>query len=128
MRLCKASSGIPFFFIILGLSPITLAQNTKALTESGTIIGVREDGLSAYKGVPFASPLSANCAGGQRLLSGTVHPVIEPYVLPALPYETFASRQQNDVPLLLGSNPDQARSLTDVTQVKAATFRLRSRA
>jgi para-nitrobenzyl esterase len=344
MRLSKVSSGILFFFIILALSPITLAQGPKALTESGTITGVREDGLSVFKGVPFASPpvgelrwrppapvtpwmgsrkadvfapacmqtgvsmpgetppaVSEDClylniwtpankpsehlpvivwiyGGGyingsasmplywgdrlahkgvivvdiayrlgplgflahpalsrespqrssgnyglmdqiaalewihrniaafggdpknvtiagqsagamsvsilmssplakglfQRAIAesgglfepfqlapkyllanaelegekytvslgatslqqlrqlpaarltgnadGTVHPVIEPYVLPALPYETFASGQQNDVPLPLGSNADEARSLTDVTQVKAATF------
>ncbi len=53
---------------------------------------------------------------------GIVHPVIEPYILPASPYEAFTTGQQNDVPLLLGSNADEARALTDVTQVKAATF------
>jgi para-nitrobenzyl esterase len=53
---------------------------------------------------------------------GIVHPVIEPYVLPLTPYEAFALGQQNDVPLLIGSNADEARSLTDVTPVKAATF------
>jgi para-nitrobenzyl esterase len=53
---------------------------------------------------------------------GIVHPVIEPYVLPLSPYEAFTSGQQNDIPLLLGSNADEARSLTDVSQVKAATF------
>src|SRR5271155_1365025 len=44
---------------------------------------------------------------------GIVHPVIEPYVLPFSPYEAFVSGRQNDVPLLLGSNADEARSLTD---------------
>ena len=53
---------------------------------------------------------------------GIVHPVIEPYILPASPYEAFTTGQQNDVPLLLGSNADEARALIDVTQVKAATF------
>ena len=53
---------------------------------------------------------------------GIVHPVIEPYVLPVSPYEAFTSGRQNDVPLLLGSNAEEARSLTDVTHVKAATF------
>ncbi|MGC1293591.1 MAG: carboxylesterase family protein, partial [Alloacidobacterium sp.] len=53
---------------------------------------------------------------------GIVHPVIEPYLLPVSPYEAFTSRRQNDVPLLLGSNADEARSLTDVSHVKAATF------
>ena len=50
------------------------------------------------------------------------HPVIDPYVLPAAPYEAFASGQQNDVPLLLGSNAEEARSLVDVSHMKAATF------
>jgi para-nitrobenzyl esterase len=62
-----------------------------------------------------ASQLTGNAGG-------IVHPVIEPYVLPASPYEAFTTGQQNDVPLLLGSNAEEARALTDVTQVKAATF------
>ncbi len=53
---------------------------------------------------------------------GIVHSVIEPYVLPASPYDVFTSGQQNDVPLLLGSNTDEARALTDVSHVTAATF------
>jgi len=53
---------------------------------------------------------------------GIVHPVIEPYLLPVSPYEAFASGQQNDVPLLIGSNAEEARALVDVTQVTAATF------
>jgi para-nitrobenzyl esterase len=51
------------------------------------------------------------------------HPVIDSYVLPVAPYEAFASRQQNDVPLLVGSNAEEARSLVDVRQVTAATFK-----
>ena len=53
---------------------------------------------------------------------GIVHPVIEPYVLPLSPYEAFASGQQNDVPLLIGSNADEARAMVDVTHETAATF------
>jgi para-nitrobenzyl esterase len=45
---------------------------------------------------------------------GIVHPVIDPYVLPLSPYEAFAARQQNDVPLLVGSNVDEARAIVDV--------------
>jgi para-nitrobenzyl esterase len=63
---------------------------------------------------------------GTSLLKGTSddisHPVIEPYVLPILPYEAFATGKQNDVPLLVGSNAEEARSLTDASHVKAATF------
>ena len=53
---------------------------------------------------------------------GIVHAVIEPYVLPLSPYEAFASGQQNDVPLLIGSNADEARAMVDVTHETAATF------
>jgi len=50
------------------------------------------------------------------------HPVIEPYTLPASPYKVFAAGRQNDVPLLLGSNAEEARALVDVSKVRAATF------
>jgi para-nitrobenzyl esterase len=53
---------------------------------------------------------------------GVTHPVIDNYVLPESPYEAFVSGRQNDVPLLIGSNAEEARSLTDVSNVKAATF------
>ena len=53
---------------------------------------------------------------------GIVHAVIDPYVLPLSPYEAFAAGQQNDVPLLIGSNAEEARALVDVTHETAATF------
>jgi para-nitrobenzyl esterase len=70
--------------------------------------------LQQLRGLP-AARLTGNAGG-------IVHPVIEPYVLPASPYDAFTSGQQNDVPLLLGSNAEEARALTDVAHVKAATF------
>src|SRR5208282_3637486 len=61
-----------------------------------------------------------------QLLGGNAgsitHPVIEPYVLPVTPYEGFASGQQNDVPVLIGSNAEEGRAMVDVSKVKAATF------
>jgi len=54
--------------------------------------------------------------------SGITHPVIEPYLLPRSPYEVFVAGQQNDVPLLLGSNAEEARAMIDVSPVTAATF------
>ncbi len=53
---------------------------------------------------------------------GIVHPVIEPYLLPRSPYETFVSGRQNDVPLLLGSNAEEARAMVNVTGVTAGAF------
>ncbi len=48
--------------------------------------------------------------------------MIEPYVLPLSPYVAFASGLQNDVPLLIGSNADEARAMIDVTHETAALF------
>jgi len=62
-----------------------------------------------------ASQLTGNAGG-------ITHPVIEPYLLPVSPYDAFTTGQQNDVPLLVGSNADEARALVDVTNVKANTF------
>lgn len=70
--------------------------------------------LQQLRSVPVAK-LTGNAGG-------IVHPVIEPYVLPASPYDAFTSGQQNDVPLLLGSNADEARALTNVSHVTADTF------
>ncbi len=85
-----------------------------------------------HDGEKYAASLGASSLRELRklpaaaLLGGTAgdisHPVIEPYVLPAAPYEAFATGQQNDVPLLIGSNAEEARSLVDVSHVKAATF------
>src|SRR5271155_156968 len=64
---------------------------------------------------------AARLTGGGNA-GGVTHPVIEPYLLPSAPYEAFASGHQNDVPLLIGSNAEEARSLTDVSHTTAATF------
>ena len=67
-----------------------------------------------------ALPAPALLAGKRDAVT---HPVIEPYALPASPYEVFAAGRQNDVPILIGSNADEARSLiTDLASVRAATF------
>src|ERR1700720_2568286 len=38
------------------------------------------------------------------------------------PYDEFVAGQQNDVPLLLGSNADEARAMINVSGVTAAAF------
>jgi len=50
------------------------------------------------------------------------HPVIDRDVLPVWPYQAFAEGRQNDVPLLMGSNAEEARALVDLSTVKAATY------
>ena len=83
-------------------------------------------------GKQYATSVGAASIGALRKLpvadllggkAGSVsHPVIEPYVLPAEPYEAFNSGAFNDVPVLVGFNADEARALVDVNAVKAATF------
>ncbi len=122
---------------ILMASPLTKGLFQRAIGESG---GLFEPVQLAPKyllanaerdGEKYAVSLGAVLLRQLRLLpaarltgnaNGVVHPVIEPYVLPVSPYEAFASGRQNDVPLLIGSNAEEARSLTDVTHVKADTF------
>lgn len=51
------------------------------------------------------------------------HPVLDGYVLAGTPYEVFVQGRQNDVPLLLGSNEEEARSLAeDLDAVTAKTY------
>jgi para-nitrobenzyl esterase len=72
--------------------------------------------LKQLRRLPALALLGGASAGG------VTHPVIEPMVLPMSPYEAFVSGRQNDVPLLIGSNAEEARALTSVVDVKAATF------
>lgn len=48
--------------------------------------------------------------------------MIEPWILPATPYDAYVCGRQADVPVLLGWNAEEARSLVDVAHLKAATF------
>ena len=63
----------------------------------------------------------------EELLKGKAgiitHPVLDLMRLPASPYEMFVAGRQTDVPLLLGSNAEEGRSLVeDLDAVKAATY------
>lgn len=57
-----------------------------------------------------------------RHASEVAHPVVGIPLLPLAPYDAFLAGRQNDVPLLVGSNAEEARSLTDVSHTRAATF------
>ena len=61
-----------------------------------------------------------------QILAGDVvavsHPVLDDYVLKESPYAVFAAGRQADVPMLIGSNEEEARALVDLSKVKAATF------
>src|ERR1022692_2061870 len=122
---------------ILMASPLAEGLFHRAIGESG---GLFEPVQLAPKyllanaeldGEKYAASLGATTLAQLRSLpaaqltgnaGGIVHPVIEPFLLPLSPYEAFNSGRQNDVPLLLGSNAEEARSLVDSTHVTAATF------
>jgi len=66
-----------------------------------------------------ALPLQALTAPGAAHLG---HPVIGARVLPLTPWDAYTAGRWNRVPLLLGYNAEEARSLTDLSTVRAATF------
>jgi para-nitrobenzyl esterase len=62
----------------------------------------------------------------RQILAGDMvavsHPVLDDYVLKESPYAVFAAGRQADVPMLVGSNEEEARALVDLSKVKAASF------
>jgi para-nitrobenzyl esterase len=99
--------------------PLELAPNY-------LLVNAEREGEKYLSSLGVASLQEARKLPAAALLGGIgdaiTHPVIEPYVLPTSPYDTFASGRQNDVPVLIGSNADEARALADLTNVKASTF------
>ena len=97
------------------------------LAPSYLLANAEHDGEKYAVSLGASSVAELRALPASRLLGGAnaggvTHPVIEPYVLPHAPYEAFASGQQNDVPLLIGSNAEEARALTDVSHTRATTF------
>jgi len=122
---------------ILMASPLAKGLFQRAIGESGGLFEPLQLGPkfllanAEHDGEKYAASLGAPSVRELRALpaslltgdaGGIVHPVIEPYVLPASPYETFAAGQQNDVPLLIGSNADEARAMIDVSHETATSF------
>lgn len=99
----------------LQLAPSYLLANAERDGEK-YVSSLHVSSLQELRLLPAAGLLGGDNAGG------ITHPVIEPYVLPLSPSEAFAAATQVDVPLLVGSNAEEARALTDITRVKAATF------
>jgi para-nitrobenzyl esterase len=119
---------------ILMASPLAKGLFQRAIGESGGLFeplqlqpkyllaNAERDGEKYAVSLGATSLQQLRSLPAAKLAGNAVHPVIDPYVLPALPYDAFNSGQQNDVPLLLGSNADEARALTDVSHTTAATF------
>jgi len=122
---------------ILMASPLGKGLFQRAIGESGGLFeplqlapkfllaNAEKDGEKFAASLGSASIKELRQLPASRLTSndsGITHPVIEPYLLPQPPYEVFASGRQNDVPLLLGSNAEEARAMVNVTGVTAGTF------
>jgi para-nitrobenzyl esterase len=123
---------------ILMASPLAKGLFQHAIGESGGLFepmqlapryqlaNAEHEGEQYAESLGAASLKALHQVPAMDLLGGKAgmitHPVIEPYLLPVSPYEAFATGRQNDVALLLGSNAEEARAMTDVSNVKAATF------
>ena len=124
---------------ILMASPLAPGLFERAIAESGgmfepvqlapnyQLANAEREG-QAYAASLGAKTLAAlRALPARKLLEGKAgdisHPVIDSYVLPLSPYDAFVSGRVNGVPVLLGSNADEARSLIpDLNSVRAATF------
>ncbi|HZZ32288.1 MAG TPA: carboxylesterase family protein [Phenylobacterium sp.] len=84
------------------------------------------DGAGYAKSVGAPSLADLRRLPVAKLLQGeankVAHPVVEPYALPLSPYDAFAAGRQAQVPVLVGWNAEEPRSLTDLGSVRAATF------
>lgn len=123
---------------LLAASPAAAGLFHRAIAQSG---GVFEplDLAPHYRlaaaerdGQAFAAKLGAETAARLRALpvealigpaAGRVsHPVVGPAVLPLAPADAYAAGRIHRTPLLLGYNAEEARSLSDLSTVRAASF------
>lgn len=117
-------------------SPRTQGLFQRAIAQSGGIFeplqlapgyllaNAERDGASYMESLGATNLEAMRMLPAERLTgAGRVsHPVIEPDLLPLSPYEAYVQGRYHDVPLLLGSNKEEARALIDVTAVRAEKF------
>jgi para-nitrobenzyl esterase len=123
---------------MLMTSPLAKGLFQRAIGESGGLFEPLQLApnyglpIAERDGVAYAKSLGANSLAelrrlpAERLLQGdankVTHPVIEPYALPRSPYDAFVAGRQARIPVLVGWNAEEARSLTDLSMVRAASF------
>jgi para-nitrobenzyl esterase len=124
---------------ILMSSPLAKGLFQRAIGESGGtfeppkissagagffLSGAEKDGAKAASslGAKSVAQLRAMPADKLNDAIGNSHWIVDGYVLPADPYEIFRTGQQNDVPLLVGTNADEGLPLMDGVKTTAATF------
>ena len=123
---------------LLTASPEAAGLFQRAIAQSGGVFEplqlapsyqlpqAEKDGVAYAASVGAASLAELRALPAAKLLegrAGTVsHPVIAPGLLPLSPYQAYVAGTQNKVPILIGYNADEARSLVDLKTVHAATF------
>lgn len=97
-----------------------------ALAPGWRLSNAEQDGAAYARSVGAASLAELRKMPADQLLKGRAnsisHPVQEPHALPQTPYDVFLAGGHADVPLLVGSNADEARSIIDLSRVTAANF------
>lgn len=97
-----------------------------ALAPSYQLKQAEEDGLAYAATLGAASVEDLRRLPAARLLEGqaslVTHPVIGTPVLPLSPYDAYAGGRQTLVPVLIGYNAEEARSLADLQSITAATY------
>jgi para-nitrobenzyl esterase len=96
------------------------------IAPSYLLANAERDGKAYATSVGADSIAALRALPAQELLKGRAgsvsHPVIEPHALPIAPYDALNSGSYNDVPLLIGYNSEEARALSNVDKVTAATY------
>ncbi len=96
------------------------------IAPSHLLASAERDGEAFARSVGAPSLAALRRLPAEAILKGDLpsgaHPVIEPSVLPAPPFDAFARGAHADVPVLIGVNAQEARALTDVRDVTAASF------
>jgi para-nitrobenzyl esterase len=96
------------------------------LAPSYRLEAAERDGVAYAASVGASSLADLRRLPAEALLKGKAlsvsHPVVGPASFPRSPYDAYVAGLQADVPILIGSNADEARSLTDPSRVRAASF------
>jgi para-nitrobenzyl esterase len=110
---------------ILMASPLAHGLFARAIAESGgflepvyivpgyTMASAETQGETYARALGTTDVKSLRKLPAEKLLENdhlaVNHPIIDSFVLPTAPYEIFEAKKQENVPLLLGSNEDEAR-------------------
>ena len=123
---------------ILMTSPRTEGLFQRAIGQSGGLFeplalapgyllaNAEQDGLAFARGLGAQTVTDLRALPVEALLrapgANGFHPVVEPWLMPETPYAVFVSGRQRDIPVLIGWNAEEGRSLVDLRRVTAARF------